>query len=256
MFLERTYLVDSRDADHQGQCRPSAVLGFLQEAATVASMEIGVDRAVMLERYNCFWMMARLWLKLDRPLRWSEEVTVRTWHRSPKGATSYRDFDLLVGGRPVGQAVSAWVLADHDTHRLFRLDKVAELHENTGEPGLAKEMTLARLKLPQSMAVAQQRRLHYSETDVNAHVNNTRYADFACDALRLERLTGGAFVSELHISFLAECKAGDELELEVGRGEGMDFVRGVGGDGRPRFEAGVTLTGADDFTLDIPGDGH
>ena len=56
----------------------------------------------------------------------------------------------------------------------------------------------------------------YSDTDINGHVNNTRYADFVCDALRLEGLPRSRFLSELQIGYTAESRAGDVLTLEVG----------------------------------------
>ena len=241
MYFEEPYLIDTREVDHQGQCRPSAVLGFLQEAATVAAIRLGIDRETLLERHNCFWMLARIWVELDRPLLWKEEVRVRTWHRDPKGASIYRDFDLFVDGKPVGQAVSTWVLADSTTHRLIRMDSVPELRDTHGGAGLEKGITLSRLRLPEGMQTVEQRRLHYSETDMNGHVNNTRYADFACDALRLEQLRDGAFVREARIGFLAECRPGEVLDLAARWQGETGFVRGVGPDGRPRFEAGLTI---------------
>ena len=108
-FFEYERTVDSRDVDGWGRCRPSAVLGYLQEAATLAAEDGGFGREKTLE-YHAFWMLARIWFRLDRPLRWEEKVTVRTWHRGSKTALMYRDFDLLAGGVPVGEAVSAWVL--------------------------------------------------------------------------------------------------------------------------------------------------
>lgn len=241
MYFEDRYLIDSREVDHQSQCRPSAVLGFLQETATTAANALGTGRETMLERHNCFWMLARIWVELDRPLLWKEELRVRTWHRDPKGASIYRDFDLYVDGKPVGQAVSTWVLADYDTHKLVRMDTIPELRGTHGGAGLEKTVTLSRLRLPEGMEPAEQRRLHYSEADMNGHVNNTRYADFACDALRLEGLRDGAFVREMRIGFLAECRPGEVLDLAVGRREETGFVRGVGPDGRARFEAAVTI---------------
>lgn len=241
MYFEDRYLIDTREVDHQGQCRPSAVLGFLQETATVAAIRLGIDRETMLERHNCFWMLARMWVELDRPLLWKQNVTVRTWHRDPKGASVYRDFDLFVDGEPVGQAVSTWVLADYETHKLIRMDTVPELWDTRGGAGLEKSVTLSRLRLPEGMRTVEQRRLHYSETDLNGHVNNTRYADFACDALRLEELRDGAFVRETRIGLLAECRPGEVLDLAVGRQGETGFVRGTGPDGRARFEAAVTI---------------
>lgn len=244
MYFEEHYLIDTREVDHQGQCRPSGVLGFLQEAATMAAIRLGIDRETLLERHNCVWMLARIWVELERPLLWKEDLCVRTWHRKPRGASIYRDFDLYVDGKPVGQAVSTWVLADYDTRKLIRMDAVPELQDTPGGGGLEKTLTLARLRLPEEMVVEERRRLHYSEADLNGHVNNTRYADFTCDALRMERLREGAFVREMQIGFLAECRPGEILDLAVERRGETGFVRGTGPDGRARFEAAVTLSWA------------
>ena len=241
MYFEETYHIDSREVDHQGFCRPSALLGYLQVSATAAAIRLHVANPETMVKYNSFWMLARIWVELKRPLRWGEELTVRTWHRPPKGPTIYRDFDLYCGGECVGQAVSTWVLADRDTHRLFRMERVEEFAANAGD-GLGKTLRLTRVKLPEGMEEVERRRLYYSELDMNNHVNNTRYADFACDTLRLESLSGGAFVSQLQIGFLAECKAGEELVLYAGQDGEAGLVKGVGPDGKTRFEASVTVT--------------
>ena len=41
--FEMEYRVDSRDMDMFQQCRPSAVLGFLQETATRASLALQIS---------------------------------------------------------------------------------------------------------------------------------------------------------------------------------------------------------------------
>ena len=112
VVYECEYTVDSRDIDPWYRCRPSGLMGMLQEAATQAACALHVSRDEMLERYNSFWMLARLWYRLDVPLSWGDTVHIRTWHRGGRGASTYRDFDLFVNGQPVGEAVSTWVLAD------------------------------------------------------------------------------------------------------------------------------------------------
>ena len=133
MYFTYEYTIDSRDTDPFNQCRPSALLGLLQEAATEAAVALHVSREETLERYNCFWMLARMWYRLERPLHWNETVTVKTWHRGGKGASTYRDYDLYVDGVYVGEAVSTWVLADLETHKLLRLSKVPEFTGTDGE---------------------------------------------------------------------------------------------------------------------------
>ena len=241
MFWEGTYPVDSRDVDKWYNCRPSGLLGILQEAAVSAACQLHASREEMVEKYNLFWMMARLWYRLDRPLKWGERVTVRTWHRGGKGASTYRDFDLLVNGVPVGEAVSLWVVADADTHRLGRMSGIQEFQGTDGGE-LCKKKTLAHLRMPEHMELADRRAMHYSDTDVNGHVNNVRYADFICDALHKENLGGDQFVSSLQVGYLAECQAGETLELYTEEQDGLWYVHGTDAEGKKRFDGALGLS--------------
>lgn len=239
-IYEQDFTVDSRQVDLTGCARPSAVLGCLQEAATVAALRLGVSGPETLEKYHCFWMIVRMWVRLDEPLRWNETFTVRTWHRGGRGVSSYRDFDLLRDGKPIGEAVSTWVLADADTYRLLRMDRLVEF-QGTDGGALCKAKTLHRFSLPPVMTGSEARPMRYSDTDINGHVNNSRYADFACDALHLERLLPGRFVHEFQIGYLNQCRAGETITVETAGADGVRFARGLGPDGDGRFEFTLRL---------------
>lgn len=244
MYFERGYPIDSRDVDPWNHCKPSGLMGILQEAAVAAACELHASRPEMMEKYNLFWMLARMWYRLDRPLKWNETLSIRTWHRGGSGASSYRDFDLFVDGKPVGEAVSVWVLADADTHRLARMSKIEEFQGTDGGE-LCKNKSLSRFKLPQEMAAADHRAMHYSDTDINGHVNNVRYADFICDAIRMDQLGQDFYVSALQVDYLAECMAGETITLFSGEQDGLRYVRGADAAGKSRFEGAVTLTPLD-----------
>lgn len=239
-FFEDTYTVDSRDTDLFGQCRPSALLGFLQEAAIQAAGELGVSREEMVRQYHAFWMLSRIRYTLVRPLRCGERVGVKTWHRGGKAAVMYRDFDLYIGNEHVGEAISIWVLADLDNHKLLRLSEISQF-EGTDGGALCRTEQLRKPRLPEDMVLSEVRRMHYSDTDINGHVNNGKYADFACDALALERLGTERFVSSLQLGYLAECLPGEELSLYTGQKEGEYFALGRGEEGKERFQAILTL---------------
>lgn len=244
MYFEGGYPIDSRDVDPWNHCKPSGLMGILQEAAVAAACELHASRPEMMEKYNLFWMLARMWYRLDRPLKWNETLSIRTWHRGGSGASSYRDFDLFVDGKPVGEAVSVWVLADADTHRLARMSKIEEFQGTDGGE-LCKDKSLSRFKLPQEMAAADHRAMHYSDTDINGHVNNVRYADFICDAIRMDQLGQDFYVSALQVDYLAECMAGETITLFTGEQDGLSYVRGADAAGKSRFEGAVTLTPLD-----------
>ena len=244
MIYEGSYLVDTRDIDQWYRCRPSGLLGILQEAAVAAACALHASRDEMLEKYDMFWMLARLWYRLERPLLWRERITVRTWHRGGRGASTYRDFDLLADGVPVGEAVSVWVLAQAQTRRLGRMSRISEF-QGTDGGALCKDKLLSHIRVPEHMEPVERRMLHYSDTDVNGHVNNARYADFICDTLRMEKLGRERFVSSLQIDYLAECRAGEILELSTGQADGLWYVQGCGENGKSRFCGAVGLSAAE-----------
>ena len=244
MYHEAAFQVGARDTDLFGQCRPSAMMDFLQEAATGAAVALHVSREEMLRSHGVFWMLARIWYRLDAPVYWNERLTVQTWHRGGSGVASYRDFDIFRDGVYIGQAVAQWVMVDADTHKLYRLRDVVEFQGTDGGER-KKTMKLHRVPMPQTFQETGHRYLGYSDTDINGHINNIHYADFACDALHLERHGQGKFVREFQISYIGECKAGEKLAMETAvEGEHL-YARGVGAEGDSRFEYAMTLA---DFT--------
>lgn len=233
--------ITPRGTDPFNQCRPSALLELLQDAATRAACTLHVSREEMLESHHAFWMLARIWYRLDRPIFWNDYLTIKTWHRGAKGAAMYRDFDLFVNGEAAGEAISVWVLADQDTRTLLRLSNLAQFHETSGGP-LCKKKILTKIRMPEQMEPAGCRQLHYSDADVNGHVNNARYADFACDAIQLERLGKGKFVSSLQVGFLKECLPGESLHLSRCEENGTWYIHGAGDAGDGRFDTALVLS--------------
>ena len=238
---EREYRVDSRETDPWYNCRPSGVLGFLQEAATAAACALHASRDEMLDKYNAFWMLARVWYRLDEPLKWGDRLRIRTWHRGGRGASSYRDFDLFVNDAPVGEAVSLWVLANAQTHKLVRMAGIEEF-QGTDGGALCKTRLLNKVRMPPDMTCAGTRSFRYSDLDVNGHVNNVRYADIVCDALHLERMGAERFVSSLQVGSQAECRVGETVDLTTGSDGGAQYVHGADGAGKTRFDAMLTLS--------------
>ena len=240
MHFETTYTVDSRDLDCFDLCRPSALLGYLQDAAGLAAGQFHATNTQMVRAHGHCWMVVRTGFCLDRALRWGDALTIKTWHRGGDKPLMYRDFDLTVDGRAVGQALSIWTLVDLEHHTLTRPDRFPEFAGTDGGD-LIRDTKLPKLKLPADMAPVEERKLHYSDTDVNGHVNNTRYADLVCDAAALHTAPPGTFVRGLHIDYVRECKAGEVLSLLGCQGADGFYVQGRDSQGETRFQGRVTV---------------
>ncbi|MPM06018.1 hypothetical protein SDC9_52313 [bioreactor metagenome] len=240
IWYEEKFLVDYRAVDPFGFCRASALLGYLQEAAIHAAEQIGTGREELIEEYHAIWLLARMWYQLKEPIRRDDEITVRTWHRGGRGATMYRDYDIIRDGEVIGEGVSAWVLVDYETRMLKRLSLVSQfLNTDGGE--MCKKIALQKLRMPEGLPEAEVRRMGYSEADINGHINNAKYADIACNAIQLERAGRGKFLASLQIGYLAETRPGDVLHLYAGERDGQYFVYGQDQSGQKHFDAVLTL---------------
>lgn len=235
-----SYLVSSTDTDAVYECRPSALFAFLQKPITAQAFSVGGSRDEVLQKYNSYWMVLRIWVKLRRPLIWGETVKVVVTVRKPVGTRVYRDCDLFIGEEHVGEATTVWVLANRKTKRPILLENLPELPKE--DPPTAKDITLSRIVFPETMELHDSRKLYYSDTDINGHINNTRYVDLACDAAELDKRPKGVFMEEILISYINECFAGETLQLYRGKADGKLFIHGIGPDGTDRFDCTIRMS--------------
>ena len=78
----------------------------------------------------------------------------------------------------------------------------------------------------------------YSDLDANGHVNNTRYASWALDALDF---CGGGRVKSMQIDYRRELQRGQAVDVFSRRDEKTARAEGVTGDGERAFSAAIEL---------------
>ena len=230
------------DIDNHRRVRLSALLSYLQNMATEHAVILDFSGDRMIREHGVVWMMARLHLSLTRPILFDDgEMEVHTWHRGvTKSASVFRDFDIFVGGERVGECVTSWVLVDMKEPKIVKPSSISWLLD-VSRPAVIKELVPGKIKMPEALQHAMTRPVYYSDTDLNGHMNNTKYADIACDAIRYEGEVG-RFISELQVNYLQESFPGDVLGVLCAAEDHVYFVRGVDGDGRPRFEVKLSLS--------------
>ena len=245
-IYEMSYTIRSTDVDIFGICRPSALFCVFQDLATDHSRILGMDQDHLTEQYNAAWLLVRMWYRLERPLRMGEKITLRTWHRGAGSLIIYRDFDLLVEGRSVGEAVSAWVVADRESRKMLR-PSLLECIASSPVPESVKPRQLKLIKTPKEKELVHQREIRYSDLDLNAHMNNTKYADVVMDAFAVSEMQG-RYVSELQLNYSMECGPGEIISIFRRMEEDFCYIDGCSEDGARRFEATVKLSVYSDLT--------
>ena len=241
-ILKREYPLTATDIDNHRGLRLSALLAYLQNMATDHAGILGVAADIMREEHNAFWMMVRLHLRLMRPITFDDgTITVHTWHRGvTKGAAVYRDFDFFLGEEHIGEAVISWVLADIQARKVLKPGAIPRL-VNSAKPAHLKEIIPQKIKMPEHVIQKMVRPVYYSDTDINGHMNNTKYADVACDAIEYHKRSQ-RWISEVQINYLSECFPGDELLILCGEEGDAHYVKGTDEAGGDRFTLRMRLS--------------
>jgi len=238
LLLKRDYDLGYAQTDPKGNVRPSCLLAQMQDIAGRHSILLGNSRDVLMEQYHCFWMLVRVQFHLLRPIRGDETLTITTWARSIKGAMTYRDYEFHVGTELVGDAQSAWVVANFETRKIVRLSSVG-LTSAFLNPERSTGEEIGHICFPESLTFSHDRRVSISDLDVNYHLNNTKYADIVLDTLPLD-IFETKFISGFQLNYLQECLLDEVIPVECGSDGDWHYVCGSK-DGKRSFEAKLQL---------------
>lgn len=238
-YFSREYLVMECDCDMNENLTPGAFLRLAQQISGQHCNTLGMT-GEFYRRQHAVFLLAKLAMHLERPIKSGEVLTLRTMPETAKRAVYKRvtaAFDQQ--GERVALLDSRWVLVDTETRRILRRPPEA-FASLPFEESVPFELDVS-IRKPEQTQPAGAVCAAYSRCDTNKHMNNTRYADAAADALPLEAFENGAVVRHLVISYHNELPMGQTAQLERGRlADGSWYVAGQR-EGRPCFEAVLTV---------------
>jgi acyl-ACP thioesterase len=207
---QREFRVASYHIGNRGTARPSAIMGFLEEAAGEHAMSWKLSIFDLLPR-GMTWVLARYHLKLLRAPRHAELLTVTTW---PSGRTSVfaaRDFEVAGSdGSPVALATTSWAILDVATKRPVNVTDVVPaefvLPRRVLGQGFSSLPRLEASQVQRQVELPVMRR----DLDLNDHVNHIVYAQWGLEAVE-PATTPGLRPVEIEISYRAEARWGDRV---------------------------------------------
>lgn len=235
---QETIKLRTCDCDLTGAWRPGAILTAMQEIAGEHSNRLGCGRDALLKN-NIVWVLSRTEVHMRRYPQMGESITVETfptanrrwffpryyWFRDERGET-------------VGCAGTLWALLDVENRRMAPPGEVAACIPDNADltPPLGLPATVEAVEGEERVTA---RVPQYFDLDVNGHVNNTRYADWACDALGVDVMRENC-LETLIVNYDAEIRPDQEMTLRVSRRGDQYRVAGYHGD-KMHFELGGKL---------------
>ena len=197
--------------DKHALLRPAAFMDLAQEIACQAAQQLGFGYDALHAQHTA-WVLSRLHIRFNGPVRWWDTVRLYTWHKGLKGLFFLRDFSLLdQTGECRICATSSWVMIDELTRHLARPNELSPLLAPSCEVEDALEEPAPKLSMPPAMEPAGEHRVACSDLDFVGHANNARYMLWAMDCLPPEEMDRP--VKEVFINFHKETKLGESVQL-------------------------------------------
>jgi medium-chain acyl-[acyl-carrier-protein] hydrolase len=208
----KNFTVRFSDCDNMSRLRLSSLFEFLEETAIVDAEQNGFGIWKMRE-LGYTYAVSRMKLRVNHVPRWGETLTVRTWTKDFFAhKVALKDYSVFDGsGKAIAQATSSWLLVNLRTGKSEDPEKAPFLPELFPEENALSE-TLDILATPPDPKVVLTKEARYADLDMNGHVNNCRYVDWAMDALSLEELKKRPLRS-LQINYLAQVPFGASVNL-------------------------------------------
>lgn len=179
-------------------------------------------------------ILSRLTLRFYAPVLQNDTLLVQSWPCVSRGFSMERCYRAVRDGQAVCEGESAWALVDLATRRLCKSDRV-DFSGFTFGPRLG-----LRLEADAGDAAfcdAGTQKVRYSQTDLNRHMNNTRYLDMLCDfvpQVETRRILG------LRIHYRGEAPLGSRIQLSrAQRGDAFFFRTTC--EGAPNIEAALVF---------------
>jgi acyl-ACP thioesterase len=202
-------VVRASDVPPNGTASVLALATYFQEAAGRHAAELGVSMQDLLADGKA-WVLARLRMEVDRLPEWEEEITIETWPSGLDRLYATREFVFRdEEDRELAQGTSAWLVIDTERRRPLRPPSVLYDIEVPDRPAPLGQNEVD-LSAPSTVDRERTFSVRYHDLDLNRHVNNVRYLEWALETLPPEVLDDYRCVA-LALQFEAETTLGDPV---------------------------------------------
>jgi acyl-ACP thioesterase len=186
----------------------SAIINYFQDCTTENSEILGVGHMFLKERKRA-WILNAWQVQIYRRPSVGEQVETFTWATGFNGIFGPRDFVMKTPeGETLVAAHSLWVYVDTETGRPVKPEEV-DLAPYEVEEALPGEVASRKIKFPKEADVIDTFQVHKYHIDTNAHVNNSKYIELACEALPED-----FEVKKLRVEYKKAAVLGDRMVLK------------------------------------------
>lgn len=232
-MFHREFEIVSTQVNLAWDLRLASLMQILQDVALAGADDLGVGSDVAyLKGY--LWVISRMDIDIIRVPKYREKIDVYTYPGKTLGFFYPRHFFIKdKNGEVIIRASSVWALIRREDRKIEMKNVFPELVGESLEGELPRPRRLT--PMPKEN-ILEERIVRYSDVDLNAHLNNTRYVEMIDDLIsgkeHMERI-----LTHVTLNYEREVKEGETITF-VGQTGLKTEVTGYIGE-LPAFEAEV-----------------
>ena len=177
-------------------------------------------------KYNLAWVLMSISIEIVKPVEGCTKLYANTWYSQRKGPFFRRELvfkdengDLMFHGSTFS------VLLDLTTRSVYRKKTVPFMDSEPFEDFTIDAVPSFKTGL--EFENIDERKVYNSHIDCLGHVNNTRYGEFAYDALTENERNNLGKLTRMDIYFLSELRSNDTFSIQKAYQNNKIMVRGL-----------------------------
>ena len=206
------FYADSFLVDAKGRVRPTTLFNSLLSAANRHAETRGFGATTSLG-----WVIARMAVHIERVPMQKEHLQIETWIKNLYHGFTDRCVRMVDSeGNEVASMLTTFAMIDLETRTAADLNGEIGLRLNgcklPDEPlAITRVPAINRTPVEE---VTFRRTPHYSDVDINGHMNSIRYIDHILDALPLDYIYNHN-LKEIAVAYMKEGNATEELAYGI-----------------------------------------
>lgn len=220
-----------QEVDYLAEYKLAHLLSLLTDLATLNAIEIELWNDDLKGKYG--WILSKQTLRLKRPIKAEEIITITTRAKGTGRVQFERTYDIDINGEKIGGIYSLWTFIDISQRRIVKPQQAGitipeiEPYESFMEryEPVCKDIEMKHVGT---------RRALYNDIDINQHMNNAKYIEWALDLLPYE-VHRDYFIEQLSMHFKKEIVPLSQVDLYYGQKDNC-FKTVFQVDGKDYFE--------------------
>jgi medium-chain acyl-[acyl-carrier-protein] hydrolase len=190
----------------------TSVVDYLQQIAYEHAFNLGLSFQQTFKQ-NLTWYLLRYYIVMNRYPKLDELITVRSWVARSDTKYTLREFQILDQSDEIlCAATTSWLLFNFVKRR--QVDHVKYFSYVPIRDNRAVDYGFPKLVLPEKVDSKAEIRVRLSDLDLNNHVNNRVYIDWALESMPSKYLKNYQ-ISKIEISFKGQAFHKDKILVET-----------------------------------------